>query len=160
MQGADLRDGVLATGKHFLGYAMTEGGQNMAATTVGARELYAVYARPFEAGIRLCGLGAVMASYAEFDGVPIHVSRDVLTKLLRGRMGFNGTVVSDYVGVGWAQTRQRVAKLPRTSERSRSRPAWTLSCRHLWLRAGVAQCRSERQGSRIACGRVHAPRAA
>lgn len=112
MQGADLRDGVLATGKHFLGYAMTEGGQNMAATTVGARELYDVYARPFEAAIRLCGLGSVMASYAEFDGVPIHVSRDVLTKLLRGRLGFNGTVVSDYVGVGWAQTRQRVAETP------------------------------------------------
>jgi len=112
MQGADLRDGVLATGKHFLGYAMTEGGQNMAATTVGARELYDVYARPFEAAIRLCDLGSVMASYAEFDGVPIHVSRDVLTKLLRGRMGFNVTVVSDYVGVGWAQTRQRVAETP------------------------------------------------
>jgi hypothetical protein len=50
-----------------------------------------------------------MASYAEFDGVPIHISREILTTLLRGRLGFTGTVVSDYVGVGWAQTRQRVA---------------------------------------------------
>ena len=25
-------------------------------------------------------------------------------------MGFTGTVVSDYVGVGWAQTRQRVVE--------------------------------------------------
>jgi len=41
--------------------------------------------------------------------VPIHVSHDILTKLLRGRLGFNGTVVSDYVGIGWAQTRQLVA---------------------------------------------------
>jgi beta-xylosidase len=32
-----------------------------------------------------------------------------LTRLLCGRLGFNGTVVSDYVGVGWAQTRQKVA---------------------------------------------------
>jgi beta-xylosidase len=53
-----------------------------------------------------------MASYSEFDGVPIHVSHEVLTQLLRGRLGFNGTVVSDYVGVGWAQTRQRVAATP------------------------------------------------
>jgi beta-xylosidase len=112
MQGDDLREGVLATAKHFLGYAVTEGGQNMAATAVGARELYDVYARPFEAAIRLAGLGSVMASYAEYDGVPIHVSRHVLTDLLRGRMGFTGTVVSDYVGVGWAQTRQRVADTP------------------------------------------------
>src|SRR5215470_2419599 len=100
MQGDDLREGVLATAKHFLGYAQTEAGQNMTATAVGACDLYDVYARPFEAAMRLAGLGAVMASYAEFDGVPIYVSRQVLTDLLRGQMGFTGTVVSDYVGVG------------------------------------------------------------
>jgi beta-glucosidase len=54
----------------------------------------------------------VMASYSEFEGVPIHASRAVLTELLRGRMGFTGTVVSDYNGVGWAQTRQLVAPTP------------------------------------------------
>jgi len=112
MQGRDLHDGVIPSAKHFLGYAVTEGGQNMAATAIGARELYDVYARPFEAAIRLAGLTSVMASYAEFDGVPIHVSRAILTTLLRERMGFTGTVVSDYVGVGWAQTRQRTAADP------------------------------------------------
>jgi beta-glucosidase len=112
MQGKDLRDGVLVCAKHFLGYSVTEGGQNMAATAVGPRELYDVYARPFEAAIRLAGLAGVMASYAEFEGVPIHVSRAVLTDMLRGRMGFTGTVASDYNGVGWAQTRQLVADTP------------------------------------------------
>jgi beta-glucosidase len=112
MQGGDLHDGVIPSAKHFLGYAVTEGGQNLAATAIGARELYDVYARPFEAAIRLAGLASVMASYAEFDGVPIHVSRAILTTLLRERLGFTGTVVSDYVGVGWAQTRQRVAADP------------------------------------------------
>jgi beta-glucosidase len=112
MQGKDLREGVLVCAKHFLGYAVTEAGQNMAATAVGPRELYDVYARPFEAAIRLAGLAGVMASYSEFEGVPIHVSRAVLTDMLRGRMGFTGTVVSDYNGVGWAQTRQLVAETP------------------------------------------------
>jgi hypothetical protein len=46
MQGKDLREGVLASAKHFIGYAVTEAGQNMAATAVGPRELYDVYARP------------------------------------------------------------------------------------------------------------------
>ncbi|VFJ13923.1 Glycoside hydrolase family 3 protein [Candidatus Nitrosocosmicus franklandus] len=109
MQGDDLREGVLATAKHFLGYAVTEAGQNMAATAISARELHDVYARPFESAIRLCGLGSVMASYAEFNGIPIHISHDILTKLLRGQLGFAGTVVSDYIGVGWAQTRQQAA---------------------------------------------------
>jgi beta-xylosidase len=112
MQGKDLREGVLVCAKHFLGYAVTEAGQNMAATAVGPRELYDVYARPFEAAIRLAGLAGVMASYSEFESVPIHVSRAILTDLLRGRMGFTGTVVSDYNGVGWAQTRQLVAATP------------------------------------------------
>ncbi|HLV64590.1 MAG TPA: glycoside hydrolase family 3 protein, partial [Polyangiaceae bacterium] len=110
MQGDDLRQGVLATAKHFLGYAVTEGGQNMAATVATPRELRDVYARPFEAAIRLAGLGSVMASYSEWDGVPIHVSHEILTRLLRETLGFSGTVVSDYVGVSWAETRQRVAE--------------------------------------------------
>ena len=57
--------GVLASAKHFLGYAVTEAGQNMAATAIGPRELHDVYALPFEAAIRLAGLGSVMASYSE-----------------------------------------------------------------------------------------------
>ncbi len=84
----------------------------MAAVAVGPRELYDVDARPFEAAIRLAGLGGVMASYSEFEGVPIHISRAVLTGLLRGRMGFTGTVVSDYNGIGWAESRQLVASSP------------------------------------------------
>jgi beta-glucosidase-like glycosyl hydrolase len=112
LQGDDLREGVLATAKHFVGYAVTEGGQNMAATAVGARELYDVHARPFEAAIRLAGLAAVMPSYSEFDGVPISASHGVLTDMLRDRMGFTGTTVSDYVAVGFLQTRQNVAGSP------------------------------------------------
>jgi beta-glucosidase len=108
----DLTEGVLATAKHFLGYAVTEGGQNMAATAVGARELYDVHARPFEAAFRLAGLASVMPSYSEFDGVPISASHAVLTDMLRGRMGFTGTTGSDYVAVGFLHTRQKVAGTP------------------------------------------------
>jgi beta-xylosidase len=109
IQGDDLREGVIACAKHFIGYAQTEAGQNMAAIAVGPRELHDVYARPFEASIRLAGLAGVMATYSEYEGVPIHTSRAVLTDLLRGRLGFTGTVVSDYNGIGWAESRQLVA---------------------------------------------------
>jgi beta-xylosidase len=109
MQGDDLNEGVICCAKHFIGYAQTEAGQNMAAIAVGPRELYDVHCRPFEAAIRLAGLAGVMATYSEFEGVPVHTSRAVLTDLLRDRMGFTGTVVSDYNGISWAQTRQCVA---------------------------------------------------
>jgi beta-xylosidase len=112
LQGKDLSKGVLATAKHFVGYAVTEGGQNMAATAVGTRELHDVHARPFEAAIRLAALATVMPSYSEFDGVPVSASRTVLTDMLRDKMGFTGTTVSDYVAVGFLQSRQRVAETP------------------------------------------------
>jgi len=107
-----LASGVLATGKHFLGYSMAEGGQNMAAAHLGPRELYDVYATPFEAAIRLAGLASVMNSYSEVDGVPVAASHQILTGLLRGRMGFTGSVVSDYASVEFLHTRQRVAATP------------------------------------------------
>lgn len=110
LQGADLREGVIATAKHFLGYAMTEGGQNMAATQATARGLREVYARPFVAAIQLAGLASVMNSYSEFDGVPVGASDAILNGLLRDELGFEGTVVSDYTTVAMLHTRQKVAK--------------------------------------------------
>jgi beta-xylosidase len=68
MQRDDLREGVIACAKHIIGYAQTEGGQNMAAIAVGTRELYDVYCRPFEFSIRLAGLAGVMTTYSEFEG--------------------------------------------------------------------------------------------
>jgi len=46
LQGDDLRHGVICTGKHFLGYAMSEGGKNHAPVQLGPRELREVYAEP------------------------------------------------------------------------------------------------------------------
>jgi beta-xylosidase len=112
LQGSDLKEGVVATGKHFLGYGLSEAGQNMAATQIGPRELYEAFARPFEAAIRDAGLASIMNSYSEIDGIPVGSSRGILTDLLRGRMGFQGFVVSDYMTVMWLAKRQGTAASP------------------------------------------------
>src|SRR4029077_17900135 len=52
LQSDDLRNGVADTGKHFLGYAIAEGGRNWAPVHLGPRELREVYAEPFAAVIR------------------------------------------------------------------------------------------------------------
>lgn len=109
LQGDDLTTGALATGKHFLGFGMTDGGQHMAATAVSGRELREVYARPFEAAIRHAGLGSVMNSYSTVDGIPVGASKSVLDHLLRGELGFDGTVVSDYGTIANLHDRQGVA---------------------------------------------------
>jgi beta-glucosidase len=96
MQGDDLRTGVAACGKHFIGYAASQGGLNMAGASLGPRTLREQYARPFEAVIREAGVATVMNSYSEIDGLPVAADPAVLDGLLRDELGFTGAVVSDY----------------------------------------------------------------
>jgi len=99
LQGPDLRHGVVATGKHFLGYGLSVGGRNQAPVQIGPRELREVYAEPFAAAIRDAGLASIMNSYSAVDGAPCAASREILTTLLREELGFSGTVVADYWSV-------------------------------------------------------------
>ncbi len=99
MQTDDVSRGVVATGKHFLAYAMSEGGRNWGPVHFGPRELREVYAEPFAAAIREAGLGAIMNSYASVDGLPCAGSPAILTGLLREELGFSGAVVADYFSV-------------------------------------------------------------
>ncbi len=62
LQSNNLREGVAATGKHFLGYSMSEGGRNWGPVQLGPRELREVYAEPFAAVIRNAGLATIMNS--------------------------------------------------------------------------------------------------
>lgn len=96
LQGNDLRDGVLATAKHFPGHANSEGGLNCTPVQIGEREMRDVFLPPFEAVIQEAHVGAVMNSYTEIDGAPAASSHHLLTELLRNEMGFDGVVVSDY----------------------------------------------------------------
>ena len=107
---AQLRDGVLATGKHFLGYGLSEGGMNQAPVQLGPRELREVYAEPFAAAIRDADLRSVMNSYASVDGIPCAGDASILTTLLRDELGFDGVVVADYYAVGLLMSHHHVAE--------------------------------------------------
>ncbi|MBK8027565.1 MAG: glycoside hydrolase family 3 C-terminal domain-containing protein [Chloroflexi bacterium] len=99
IQGESLADGVVATGKHFVGYGMSEGGMNWAPPHIMPRELREVYLYPFEAAVRDAGLASIMNGYHEIDGIPCGSSEMLLTDILREEWGFDGTVVSDYFAV-------------------------------------------------------------
>ena len=109
MQTDDLAHGVLATGKHFVAHGLSEGGRNHAPVQIGPRELREVYAEPFAAAIRDARLGSVMSSYSCIDGLPGSGSGEILTRLLREELGFEGMVVADYSAVTFLMTRHRVA---------------------------------------------------
>ncbi|MEV5736743.1 glycoside hydrolase family 3 N-terminal domain-containing protein [Streptomyces sp. NPDC052292] len=102
--------GVVATLKHFAGYASSVGARNLAPVRAGTRELADVTLPPFEMALREGGARSVMASYTETDGVPVSADPRLLDELLRGEWGFTGTVVADYFGVGFLQSQHRVAE--------------------------------------------------
>ncbi|MDR1971210.1 MAG: glycoside hydrolase family 3 C-terminal domain-containing protein [Treponema sp.] len=99
LQGDDLSQGAVVTGKHFLGYSVSDGGLNMASNPLTKRELREVYAKPFQAAITEGRLQSVMNSYGTIDNDMVIQSREILTGLLRGEMGFEGILVSDYMSI-------------------------------------------------------------
>lgn len=109
IQGDDLACGVAATGKHFLGYGLSEGGHNHKPAHIGARELREVFARPFLATIQEAGLASMMNAYNEIDGLPCGGSKAILDDLLRGELGFDGVVVADYFTTLLLITAHRIA---------------------------------------------------
>ena len=99
LQGENLKDGVLATAKHFVGHSLSQGGLNCGPVHMGMHDLYDIYLAPFQAAIRDAGLASIMNAYPELDGEVVAASRRILTNLLRGELGFDGLVVSDYEAV-------------------------------------------------------------
>ncbi|GAA2025873.1 glycoside hydrolase family 3 N-terminal domain-containing protein [Catenulispora yoronensis] len=93
--------GVVATLKHFAGYSASRGARNHGPVSMGRREFRDVILPPFEAALREGGARSVMNSYSDVDGVPAAADAWLLTDLLRGELGFDGTVVSDYWAIAF-----------------------------------------------------------
>lgn len=102
--------GVIATLKHFAGYAASRGARNHAPVRMGRRELMDLVFPPFEMAVREAGVKSVMNSYADLDGEAPAASHWLLTEVLREQWGFEGTVVADYFAVSFLQKTHRVAE--------------------------------------------------
>lgn len=95
----DDKKGVACIGKHFLGYSETQGGMNCTQARINDRELYEVFATPFEACMKEADLSGVMANYGEIDGINVLANKKISIDLLRNTMGFRGMLTSDGAGV-------------------------------------------------------------
>jgi beta-glucosidase len=110
LQGPDLRQGVVATLKHFAGYGLSEGGLNWAPAQIPPRLLREVYLYPFKEVLTKARAMAVMNGYHEIDGVPCAASSELLTDILRDEWGFDGIVVSDYFAIENLHSYHRLAE--------------------------------------------------
>lgn len=92
------KDATIATLKHFLAYAVPEGGQNGSYASVGTRDLHENFLPPFKEAIE-AGALSVMTSYNSIDGIPCTSNHYLLTQLLRNEWKFRGFVVSDLYSI-------------------------------------------------------------
>ncbi|MBX9244905.1 glycoside hydrolase family 3 C-terminal domain-containing protein [Actinotalea ferrariae] len=107
-RGLDDRTAVLASAKHFAGYSETQGGRDASEADLSRRKLRSWFLPPFERVARE-GCRTFMLGYQTTDGVPITVNEWLLSEVLRGEWGYDGTLVTDWDNVGrmvWEQNVQ------------------------------------------------------
>ena len=99
-QGNDFKNGntLMACVKHFALYGAAEAGRDYNTTDMSRVKMYNEYLPPYKAAID-AGVGSVMSSFNEIDGIPATGNKWLLTDLLRKQWGFKGFVVSDYTSV-------------------------------------------------------------
>lgn len=117
-QGEDLSDenSMVACAKHYIGYGASEGGRDYHRTEISDYTLYNYPLPAFRAAVE-AGVGTVMSSFNDINGQPVTSGRKYLTDILRGKLGFQGFVVSDWGAVeqlqkqGVAANRSDAARL-------------------------------------------------
>ena len=103
-QGKDLNDQltrndeIMACVKHFALYGAGEAGRDYNTVDMSRNRMFNEYMYPYEAAVR-AGVGSVMASFNEVDGVPATANKWLMTDVLRKQWGFNGFVVTDFTGI-------------------------------------------------------------
>jgi beta-glucosidase len=89
---------LLACVKHFALYGAAEAGRDYHSVDMSRIKMFNDYLPPYKAAID-AGVGTVMSSFNDVDGIPASANKWLLTDLLRKQWGFNGMVVSDYTSV-------------------------------------------------------------
>lgn len=99
-QGKDLtkNNTIMSCVKHYALYGAAEAGRDYGTTDMSHQRMYNEYFPPYKAAVD-AGVGSVMASFNEIDGVPATANKWLLTDVLRKQWGFKGFVVTDYTGI-------------------------------------------------------------
>src|SRR3954471_23321429 len=109
------RDRVLATAKHYAGDGDTQYGTgngdyaiDQGITVTNRRDFWNTSLRQYLPAVQKHHVGSVMPSYSSVDWtedgvgtnvVNMHGNRELITDVLKGKMGFDGFVISDYEGL-------------------------------------------------------------
>lgn len=110
-QGEDLSDSehILACAKHYIGYGEATGARDSYDTEMTYRKLRETFLPPFKKAVD-AGVASIMTAYGSIDGTPFTIDSVSLKDILRGELGFDGFVVTDWDNVNSLVRRQHVAK--------------------------------------------------
>lgn len=99
-QGSSLKapTSLLACVKHFGLYGAAEAGRDYNTADMSRVTMYNAYLPPYKAAVD-AGVGSIMTSFNDIDGIPSTANKWLLTDLLRNQWGFRGFVVTDYNAV-------------------------------------------------------------
>ncbi|MGD9909211.1 MAG: glycoside hydrolase family 3 protein [Candidatus Izemoplasmatales bacterium] len=86
---------VGASAKHFVADGGTDGGVDEGNATLTEEEVRAIHLQPYYDAIE-AGVYTIMVSYSSINNVKMHESDYWITDVLKGEMGFDGFVISDY----------------------------------------------------------------
>jgi len=97
LQGTDLSaaDTMAACAKHFVAYGGVNAGREYAEVDISERRLHEVHLPGFAAAIE-AGVATLMPAFHDLNGVPMTAHVPLMRDWLRGQMGFDGVIVSDY----------------------------------------------------------------
>ncbi len=100
IQGEDMaqRGKLAACAKHYIGYGASQAGRDKDPAEWSDYTLHNRALPAFEEAINN-GVATVMSSFNEISGEPATASRYYMTDILRGKLGFDGFVVSDWEAI-------------------------------------------------------------
>ena len=98
-QGAAISSStIVATAKHYVADGGTEGGVDQGDAKISEQELRDIHLAPYGDAIA-AGVGSIMISFSSWNGTKLHEHSYLINDVLKGELGFNGLVLSDWAGV-------------------------------------------------------------
>jgi beta-glucosidase len=108
---------VAATLKHYVGYSFPASGRDRTTAIIPEKMLREVFLPPFAAAVKTGAL-SVMVNSGDVNGIPGHANKRLLTDVLRGELGFEGVVVSDWEDVKKLVTAHHAAPTEKDATRT------------------------------------------
>ena len=88
---------IMSCVKHYALYGASEAGRDYNSTDMSLTRMHNEYMPPYKAAVD-AGVGSVMASFNDVNGIPATANKYLMTDVLRKQWGFKGFVVTDYTG--------------------------------------------------------------